>query len=391
MTFHRQITPLIADPKTLRAARIYPGGSNLDRIVGQKTDREPGWHYPEAWVFSPVPAINPGSRRNDEGLTRIFDADGNSHPWKEFLDAYGDGVTGPSGLNVMVKLLDGAITLPKEFHFRPEDENALRALESVKSLYGKITKPEIWIRHPGVDSDSGPSFLGFRERTTPGELLAASREGVEALERLMNRVSIPPWSGLYLPGGIVHSLGSGLYFEVLADGDLKVTLQNEFAGKKLSEEEQLGVLFTGSKDDMVHALEFVSYGQYGQEVIAACERSPVQVDPFTRSLIRCPYFEVDWVTVPAGLSVELENVSDRRPRIIVAATGLGEIKSELSSFELAPVGSTFDQFANGAPCLAAVVHHETSLFRLTNTGKEPFSVLHVREPWRGDSNEICRD
>ena len=61
--FFDGFTPITVSPDIVRAARIYPGGSNLDQLVGRKERREDGWFYPEAWIFSPVAAINPGSTR----------------------------------------------------------------------------------------------------------------------------------------------------------------------------------------------------------------------------------------------------------------------------------------------------------------------------------------
>ena len=379
--FFREVTPLIADPDTIRAARIYPGGHNLDRVFGAKPRPEPGWHYPEAWIFSPVAAINPGSSRSDEGLTRIYDQEGVSLPWHEFVSAYGAGVTGPRPLRIIVKMLDGSVTLPKEFHFRAEDIERLCSYESVRTFNGNITKPEVWIRYPDARSAAGPSYFGFRRQITPAELYDAWRAGVKELEGLMNEVTIEPSLGLYIPGGVVHSLGPGLYFEVLADGDLKITLQEAFAGRTLTRAEQLGLLYTGREDDVRRVLDFVDCSRYGEAVVRDAVCVPRPVGPSRHELLRNSFFEADWVTVPAHGSHVLRNERPPRPHILVAATGVGRVTSRQADIRIGPHGSTYEDFVTGAPCVGAIVHHETPQAEIVNEGANPLVLLHVREPW----------
>ncbi|HUV06400.1 MAG TPA: hypothetical protein VMX75_01645, partial [Spirochaetia bacterium] len=161
--FFKSFTPLFSSSDTIRAARIYPGGQNLDRLFGEKSQKEEGWYYPEAWLFSPEPAINPGSRRGDEGQTLICDMQGREYSWKEYLARRGEEVLGKGRLNITVKLLDGSCTLPKEFHFRAEDEPKLRGLAGFAGFNKTLIKPEVWIRHPDPEIGAGRSFVGFRE------------------------------------------------------------------------------------------------------------------------------------------------------------------------------------------------------------------------------------
>ena len=157
----QDMTPLIGNPDTIRAARFYPGGEHLDQIFGPKPNPETGWYYPEAWLFSPAPAINLGSQRSDEGVTRLFDRDGDSCRWDEYAAILGQDLLGPYRLRLSVKLLDGSVTLPKEFHFREVDSDRLRNYPKIRSFTGSLTKPEVWIRHPVAEDEPGPSYVGF--------------------------------------------------------------------------------------------------------------------------------------------------------------------------------------------------------------------------------------
>ena len=162
-TFFRGLTPLLFSADTARAARIYPGGENLDALIGEKERREAGWHYPEAWIFSPSAAVNPGSARSDEGQTVIYDRHGGRHLWSEYLELRGDEVLDGGRLDITVKLLDGSVTLPKEFHFRDGDRTRLREFPRLRTFEGTLIKPEIWIRHPGGSDDASAAYFGFRE------------------------------------------------------------------------------------------------------------------------------------------------------------------------------------------------------------------------------------
>ena len=205
----------------------------------------------------------------------------------------------------------------------------------------------------------------------------------------MNSLTIDPGAALYLPGGTIHSLGSGLYFEVLADGDLRVTLQGSFAGKALSMKDRLGMLDTGNEDDLLHALEFIDYEAHGPSVIDACYRRPVAVDRCRSTIVHSPYFEAEWIQVPPGEEYSIDNVTDRKPRVIVAVTGEAVVeasrnraraKTRPGIVRIGAGAGSFDDFTRGGSCIGGIVHHATDSCTLKNSGAGPFVALHVSEP-----------
>ncbi len=401
--FYNDITPLIAEPDVIRAARIYPGGEHLDAMIGTKPSPEAGWYYPEAWLFSPAPAINPGSLRTDEGETVVYDREGTAFRWREYAGARRDDVLGPYTLGLSVKILDGEVTLPKEFHFRECDRKKLLEYPGIRSFEGTLTKPEVWVRHPDPRYEAGISYIGFRDRLTPERLLAELSKGNDHIEDLMNAVTIDPAGAFFIPGGIVHSLGPGVYYEVLADGDLKITLQQRFAGRELSMGERLDKLEGGGENDLQRALELIDYDSCGAAVVESCRRRSRPVDDSRSVIIRNPYFEADWLDIPAEQSYRFENTSPAKPRIIIAVSGLGMIETDRETVRISALDSTaawdsttgskstaasFEEFRSGHPCLGAVVHYVTEELMLINTTDRSLLLLHVCEPDRpGSENE----
>ena len=351
---------------------MYPGGAHLDRLVGPKTDPEPGWHYPEAWIFSPSPAINPGSTRTTEGQTLICDATGRAWAWDTFLAENGEPVLAGGSLDLCVKLLDGACTLPKEFHFRPEDEPRLRSFPGLKDFAGVLIKPEAWIRHPSAGDEASPSYAGFREPFSREKLRMLVREGVPAMEAAMNRVIIAPGEALYLPGGLVHSLGKGLYFEVLASGDLKITLQESFAGKELTPEVRYPGIYREGTDNLGQALEFVDCTHWGDDVLSRYYRKPVEIEPGRESIVDTPFFSADWLRVEPG---EMRTWENDGPGILVAASGSGRLTVADALCTLQTRATTFEEFGRKQACYAVIMHGDTSEFSLQNEGTRPLVLL----------------
>ncbi len=361
--FFESFTPLLASADVVRAARIYPGGANLDELIGEKTKREPGWHYPEAWVFSPSAAVNPGSVRSDEGRTIIYDREGESYGWSRFLELRGDDVLGGGSLEITVKMLDGSVTLPKEFHFRDGDRESLRAFPRLSEFAGTVIKPEIWIRHPSGDDDASSAYFGFREEVSRERLAILAEAGGAALEPAMNEVWLDPGEALYVPGGVVHSLGKGLYFEVLADGDLKVTLAREFAGRELSIEDRLDALYRDGDDSIDAAFDFVDFGPHDSEFLSR-HRSDGSYDT--------PFFSTRWIRVPPEHRSHFES---GYPHVIVCAAGEGRVRSLDAGLRLGTRSTDFAEFERTKTCRAAIVHGSTRRYFVDNTGDEDLVLL----------------
>jgi hypothetical protein len=374
--FFDGFTPITVSPDIVRAARIYPGGSNLDQLVGRKERREDGWFYPEAWIFSPVAAINPGSTRDDEGATPMYDRDGRSYSWREYSHLRRDEVLGKGSLDISVKLLDSDCTLPKEFHFRGEDEELLRRYPRLREFDGTLTKPEIWIRHPTVCDDTSPSYLGFRDELDSQRLEAAVEIGGDALEELMHEVDIPPGEGLFIPGGVVHSLGRGVYFEVLADGDLKVTLDTRCGGRELSIEERLGPLALGEDDSMQEALAWLDHGPHDDRFVERSRCRSAVASGATTTICDSVHFSARWASVAPGSERTLRG---GRAHVLVVANGVGELAAGETSVGLRTRATSFDEFASSGVCYAGIVHASTSEYVVRNTSDDELILLLAYE------------
>jgi hypothetical protein len=367
--FFKDFTPLLGSPNQIRAGRIYPGGKNLDCLIGKKTNPESGWYYPEAWIFSPNPAINLGSERSTEGETLIYDNEGKIYSWREYIKLNPE-VLGNKKLALCIKLLDSDCTLPKEFHFRNEDTKLLKQYSLLKNFKGTIIKPEIWIKHPSVEGITSPAYIGFNKKLSQESFFQVVTQGVEAMEEHMNSVSLEKGEALYVPGGIVHSLGRGLYFEVLCDGDLKITLQNEFAGRKLSIKEQLDKIYTSKEDNLFDALRFIDYSQYGQDIINKYLKKSQGEE--VQNIIKNDYFSADWIRVKPKEKLTLQS---KIPHILVTASGCGIITSENSELLLQTKATTIEEFKENSTCYALVVHDSTKQYSIENKGKFELVLL----------------
>lgn len=373
-SFLKGLTPLVSDGDSLRPERAYPGGDNLNRLFGVSRQREEGWYYPEAWLFSPIAAMHPGGCGVTKGLTLVYDSDGKPFPWDTYLEYHRDEVLGDKNLSLIVKLLDGAVTLPKEFHFREEDLQRLRSFPRMEGFRGTVIKPECWIRHPEPVYSADSSYVGFAENIGSEELAKLLHLPVHELESVMNSLVIAPWNGVYVPGGVVHSLGRGLYFEILADGDLKVTLQARFMGKELSSERRIGKLYTGdAAADLRKALEFIDYELTGEELLRRCMLVPKPLDEYRSQIVRTPYFSGDWIEVPVGRQYTCR--PDDLPHVMIAASGRGTVIAEASRVDVAKGAMGVESYLNGGSCYGAVVHASTGECEIVNTGGEALVLL----------------
>jgi hypothetical protein len=367
----KDFTPLLGSANQIRAARGYTGGRNLDLLVGEKTTPEEGWHYPEAWIFSPDnSAINHGSQRK-EGETFFYDADGNVYSWTEYIKKYKE-ILGGKKMSLCVKLLDSDCTLPKEIHFREEDIPKLKEYPLLENFSGTFIKPEVWIRHPSANDVISPAYVGFNKRLTQEKFFEIVKKGVKEMEKNMNPISLNKGEAIYIPGGTVHSLGKGLYFEVLAAGDLKITLQDEFAGRKLSLKEQLHQVYKDDEMALFDALEFIDYSRYGERTIKEALKKPAGGK--ISNIIKNNYFSADWIRIKPNEKVNFEG---NFPHILVTATGNGKILSKNSKLFLQTKATNFNEFKKTNSCYALVVHNSTKQYVIENEGESELILLRA--------------
>jgi mannose-6-phosphate isomerase len=204
--------PLALSPNTF--PRFYRGGERIAELRGIPAVRD----TPEDWIGSVTTAF--GSER--DGLTRLEDgrtlADAVAADPESFLGAAHVAHYGPDPL-LLVKLLDAGERLPVHFH-----PAAAFAREHLGSPYGKT---EAWV----IASAEGDAMvhLGLREEVDLATLAGwVDRQDVEAMLAAMVRLPVRPDDVIFVPAGLLHSIGEGiLLVELQEPSDLSVLLEWE--------------------------------------------------------------------------------------------------------------------------------------------------------------------
>ena len=192
-----------------RVYRFYRGGALIGGLRGQPED---DGDHPEDWVGSVTAASNPGRDEPEAGLSRLADGrllrdaiadDPESWLGSEHLARFG------TATGLLVKLLDAAERLPVHAHpGRPF------ARERLRSPFGKT---EAWIvvatREPSADL-----WVGLREDVDAATYRQwIERQDVEQLLASLNRLAVGPGDVVYLPGGVPHAIGAGVFMVELQE------------------------------------------------------------------------------------------------------------------------------------------------------------------------------
>ncbi|GIF53426.1 mannose-6-phosphate isomerase [Asanoa ferruginea] len=200
-----------------RVPVYYDGGARISAFRG--VPPAPG---PEDWVasLSRLPAAilpagfppDTGVSRTDEGsLADLVAADPEGWLGPRLAAAYGGDPA------LLVKLLDAGVRLP--VHCHPTRDFAQRHLGS---LFGKT---EGWIV---VDAAPGAQvWLGMRDAVDRGDLSRwIEDQDTAAMIAAMNALTVAPGQVFYVPAGLPHAIGPGVFvvelqeptsFSVLAD------------------------------------------------------------------------------------------------------------------------------------------------------------------------------
>jgi mannose-6-phosphate isomerase len=192
-----------------RVHRFYRGGALLGRLRGES---EEDGLFPEDWVGSVTPAINPGRNDLKEGLSRLADgrvlrdaveADPIGWLGEEHVARFG------TSTGLLVKLLDAAERLP--VHAHPDRAFAREAFDS------NFGKTEAWIV---VDTrrDEAEVWVGLREPVHPERYLAwIADQDVDRLLHSLNRISVRAGDVVYVPAGVPHAIGAGVLIAELQE------------------------------------------------------------------------------------------------------------------------------------------------------------------------------
>ena len=192
-----------------RVYRFYRGGALIARLRGHV---EEDGEFPEDWVGSVTRASNPGRLDSDEGLSHLADGRRPRYAIEEDPQAWlGAGHVERFGTTtgVLVKLLDAAERLPVHAH---PDRRFAR--ERLGSQFGKT---EAWIvlatREPTADL-----WVGLRADVEPSRYRKRiERQDVEHLLGSLNRLQVSAGDVVYLPGGVPHAIGAGVFMAELQE------------------------------------------------------------------------------------------------------------------------------------------------------------------------------
>ena len=217
-----------------RVWRSYQGGRTLDELIGR--DEPVDSHFPEDWIGSVTPACNPDSQSETEGISKVR-VDGQELPFTDLIARDPDYFLGTKHVArfgqqpmVLVKLLDSAVRLQLQVH--PTAEFAKAHLDSNS---GKAEA--YYILDVREDVANGFVYLGFQRPPDRAELKRCIEEqDIEAMEGYFDRIEVKPGDVLFIPGGVPHAIGGGIFMvEIMEPSDLVVRFEFERAGYILPE------------------------------------------------------------------------------------------------------------------------------------------------------------
>jgi mannose-6-phosphate isomerase len=227
--------PLRLSPN--RVYRFYRGGAQLDAFRGaaEPVDTE----FPEDWVGSITPAINPPAHTYPgEGLS-VVEAGGQRLTLADLLARDPESVVGREVVArygpttaLLVKLLDAGSRLP--VHGHPTREFARHVLHS------QFGKAEAWIvlktrQLPGQLSPR--VWLGLRDAVSRDQLAEwIGRQDTDAIHGAMNEFEVRAGDAVFVRPGLLHATGAGVFLiETQEPTDFSIVA--ETAGYPIAAEE----------------------------------------------------------------------------------------------------------------------------------------------------------
>jgi mannose-6-phosphate isomerase len=282
---------------------FYAGGARIAELRGIETTSE---RQPEEWIAATVsragePGVGPARTADGEILRELVGAD--PRAWT--------GTAVPGGdTGLLVKLLDAGQRLP--VHVHPDRAFAARHLDCP---YGKS---EAW--YVLAADDGAAVHLGWTEDVDPDELVRRrdDQDGEWMLDHL-NRVEVHHGDGVFVPAGLPHSIGAGVFVaEIQEPTDYSILLEWSVTTSG-PDDSHLGLGF-----DV--AMQAVNHGATSPDELDRLVRRAPGIEPGLHSVLpaeAAEFFRLDLAVarsdvtagVPAGFAV------------VVVIDGSGELET----------------------------------------------------------------
>ena len=221
-----------------RVWRVYRGGLGIDRMRGAAKPQD--GFFPEEWVASDTPAINPKYFTDHDGISTVkigektvrFDELVKARP-VELLGERHVARCGPH-VGFLAKILDSAIRLPLQAH---PDRSAAKRLFNSKS-----GKTEAWIVL-GTRDENACLYLGFNEKLDERKFRDAALSGdMTGVLEMVHRYPVKPGDVLLIRGGMVHAIGPGVtLIEIMEPSDWCVQPERFCGDCELSDDLRFGL------------------------------------------------------------------------------------------------------------------------------------------------------
>jgi len=213
-----------------RVYRFFKGGGLMDRFRGLQSPEDT--MFPEDWVGSATPAINPPEHTYEgEGLSTV-QVGGKEYVIADLLQERPEDVAGARIVErygvttaLLVKLLDAGSRLP--VHVHPTRDVARQIFDS------QFGKAEAWYVVSTRQIEGAPSprvWLGFRDDISPEQVRAwIESQDTEALRGAMNEVEVGPGDAVFVRPGLLHATGAGVFL-VEAQEPTDFSIMAEYKG-----------------------------------------------------------------------------------------------------------------------------------------------------------------
>lgn len=343
-----------------RVWRSYLGGKNLDQI--QKVPNPVDTNFPEDWIGSTIPAVNPNQTNKNEGLSRIIFNNQEIY-LKELYQLYGETLLGKEHFRkygatsqFLLKYLDSSIRLHLQCHPTVEFSKKYLDMNNGKTEAYVILKIRDEIKDPFI-------YLGFQREPSRNDFRnAVLHQDIEKLLAHFDKIPVKEGDVFLVPGGIPHAIGAGIFMvEIMEPTDLTVRFEFEREGMTLPQSARF------MNRDIDFAMDMVQFKSYSldelhkQYFIRGYHRVQMSASSYQEVLIDSKY--TDCFRVKKMVIRDQVNIREDSFYYAVVIKGQGKLSAGPASFNAA----TFDRFF--------ISHSTDNLLVSPNTDMEIVTVF----------------